>query len=118
MDGGVRANFERTIAELKYSGAAIVDVAMPHAPYAVACYYIIANAEASSNLARYDGVKYGHRTKQEEDLLTMYTRTRDEGFGAREVDLRCAKPVVVREGEGHPLVATPLQNALLLGDRL
>jgi aspartyl-tRNA(Asn)/glutamyl-tRNA(Gln) amidotransferase subunit A len=81
MDQGVKDNFEKMTGDLERAGASIVDVSMPHARYAVACYYIIANAEASSNLARYDGVKYGHRTHNEDDLLTMYTRTRDEGFG-------------------------------------
>jgi aspartyl-tRNA(Asn)/glutamyl-tRNA(Gln) amidotransferase subunit A len=60
----------------------VVDVSLPHGKYALACYYIIADAEASSNLARYDGVKYGHRSKNASDIRTMYTRTRDEGFGA------------------------------------
>jgi aspartyl-tRNA(Asn)/glutamyl-tRNA(Gln) amidotransferase subunit A len=54
---------------------------MPHADYAVAAYYIIANAEASANLARYDGVKYGHRAKDVENLHRMYTATRGQGFG-------------------------------------
>jgi aspartyl-tRNA(Asn)/glutamyl-tRNA(Gln) amidotransferase subunit A len=64
-----------------------VDVSLPHTRYAVATYYILANAEASSNLARYDGVRYGVRTTQAANLLEMYMRTRAEGFGA-EVKLR------------------------------
>jgi aspartyl-tRNA(Asn)/glutamyl-tRNA(Gln) amidotransferase subunit A len=55
---------------------------MPHAKYSIAVYYIIATAEASSNLARFDGVRYGYRTEDPEDLRAMYRRTRDEGFGA------------------------------------
>lgn len=62
-------------------GAELVDVSLPHTPYAVATYYILANAEASSNLARYDGVRYGTRADQYEDLIDMYTRTRSQGFG-------------------------------------
>jgi aspartyl-tRNA(Asn)/glutamyl-tRNA(Gln) amidotransferase subunit A len=81
MDDGVRAGFEEFVSRLKREKVAIEDIALPHARYAISCYYIIANAEASSNLARYDGIKFGHRTKRFTDLNTMYTRTRDEGFG-------------------------------------
>jgi aspartyl-tRNA(Asn)/glutamyl-tRNA(Gln) amidotransferase subunit A len=59
----------------------LVDVSLPHTEYAIADYYIIAPAEASSNLARYDGVRYGYRASDPEDLLDMYKRTRSEGFG-------------------------------------
>ena len=62
-------------------GAEIVDITLPHAPHALAAYYLIAPAEASANLARYDGVRYGLR-EPADDLLTMYTRTRAQGFGA------------------------------------
>ena len=62
-------------------GAEIVDITLPHAPHALAAYYLIAPAEASANLARYDGVRYGFR-EPSDDLLTMYTRTRSKGFGA------------------------------------
>jgi aspartyl-tRNA(Asn)/glutamyl-tRNA(Gln) amidotransferase subunit A len=82
MDPGTKENFESLIAKLKGEGVSVVDVSMPNGKYAVACYYIIANAEASSNLARYDGVKYGHRSKDDDDIHTMYTHTREEGFGA------------------------------------
>src|SRR5687768_1477261 len=63
-------------------GAEIVDVALPHAKYAIAVYYIIATAEASSNLARFDGVRYGFRAEDTPELRQMYRRTREEGFGA------------------------------------
>src|SRR5688572_3231046 len=63
-------------------GAEIVDVDLPHAKYAIAVYYIIATAEASSNLARFDGVRYGFRAEDAPELRQMYRRTRDEGFGA------------------------------------
>src|SRR5207253_1615207 len=63
-------------------GAEVVDVSLPHTRYATATYYIVATAEASSNLARYDGVRYGFRAEGAETLREMYWRTRDEGFGA------------------------------------
>ncbi|MBE7446561.1 MAG: Asp-tRNA(Asn)/Glu-tRNA(Gln) amidotransferase subunit GatA [Planctomycetia bacterium] len=62
-------------------GAQVVDISLPHTEYAVAVYYIIANAEASSNLARYDGVRYGYRTFKPNGIMDMYYRTRSEGFG-------------------------------------
>jgi len=78
VEQAVRAGTE-TLREL---GAELVDVSLPHTRYAVATYYILANAEASSNLARYDGVRYGVRAPQVANLLDMYMRTRAEGFGA------------------------------------
>ncbi len=62
-------------------GAQIVNISLPHTEYAVAVYYIVANAEASSNLARYDGVRYGYRTGNSKGIIDMYSRTRSEGFG-------------------------------------
>ncbi|HEY0281989.1 MAG TPA: Asp-tRNA(Asn)/Glu-tRNA(Gln) amidotransferase subunit GatA [Rhizomicrobium sp.] len=67
---------------LRAQGAEIVEVSLPHTKYALPTYYIIAPAEASSNLARYDGVKYGHRAKDASELLDLYERSRGEGFGA------------------------------------
>jgi aspartyl-tRNA(Asn)/glutamyl-tRNA(Gln) amidotransferase subunit A len=72
---------------LKAQGAEIVDVSLPHTKYALAVYYIVAPAEASSNLARYDGVRYGHRSQHVEDLVELYEKSRAEGFG-REVKRR------------------------------
>jgi len=66
----------------KKLGAEIVEVAMPHFEYAIAAYYVIATAEASSNLARYDGVHYGHRTKKAKDYVDVYSKSRAEAFGA------------------------------------
>jgi len=63
-------------------GAEIVDLSLPHTEYAIAAYYIVATAEASSNLARYDGVHYGHRTPDDVDIVELYSRSRAEGFGA------------------------------------
>ena len=72
----------RNAVELATSlGAEIVPVSLPHTEYAIATYYILAMAEASSNLARFDGVRYGRRSAQGHDLATMYTRSRSEGFG-------------------------------------
>jgi aspartyl-tRNA(Asn)/glutamyl-tRNA(Gln) amidotransferase subunit A len=73
---------ERGIDLLRKIGCTIVPVTLPHTDYAIACYYIIATAEASSNLARYDGVRYGFRAAEYDDLRDMYERTRDAGFGA------------------------------------
>jgi aspartyl-tRNA(Asn)/glutamyl-tRNA(Gln) amidotransferase subunit A len=69
------------IAALTALGATPVSISLPHTEYAVAAYYIIATAEASSNLARYDGVRYGHRAAQSDGLVAMYEQTRTEGFG-------------------------------------
>src|SRR5438874_2207049 len=77
----VRASIETAIDAYRDLGAEIVDVDLPHAKYAIAVYYIIATAEASSNLARYDGVRYGFRAKEAPALRDMYRKTRDEGFG-------------------------------------
>ena len=72
---------------LKAQGAEIVEVSLPHTKYALPAYYIVAPAEASSNLARYDGVRYGHRAEGQHDLIELYEKTRAEGFG-REVKRR------------------------------
>ena len=66
---------------LKKSGAKIIDISLPHTKYALPTYYIVAPAEASSNLARYDGIKYGYRSKKGNNLIEMYEHTRAEGFG-------------------------------------
>lgn len=72
----------RTAIDMAQSlGAEIVPVSLPHTEYAIATYYILAMAEASSNLARFDGVRYGHRSEHVQDLKTLYTRSRSEGFG-------------------------------------
>lgn len=83
VEGAVR----NAIAELGELGAEILDVSLPHTEYAIACYYLIATAEASSNLARYDGIRYGVRTSGAADMVEMYCQTRSRGFG-REVKRR------------------------------
>jgi aspartyl-tRNA(Asn)/glutamyl-tRNA(Gln) amidotransferase subunit A len=80
IEPGVLAAFEQTLEIARELGATVETTRLPHAPHGIAAYYLIAPAEASSNLARYDGVRYGHRAAAG-DLLTMYTRTREEGFG-------------------------------------
>jgi aspartyl-tRNA(Asn)/glutamyl-tRNA(Gln) amidotransferase subunit A len=82
LDEEVRASVLNAIETYRELGAEIVDVELPHAKYCIAVYYIIATAEASSNLARYDGVRYGFRAEEADELRAMYRRTRDEGFGA------------------------------------
>ena len=77
----VRDAINQAIAAYRELGAEIVDIELPHAKYAIAVYYIIATAEASSNLARFDGVRYGFRAEETHALREMYSRTRDEGFG-------------------------------------
>ncbi|MBX5440396.1 MAG: Asp-tRNA(Asn)/Glu-tRNA(Gln) amidotransferase subunit GatA [Solirubrobacteraceae bacterium] len=81
VEPGVLAAFEATLARAEELGAAVVDIALPHADHALSAYYVIAPAEASSNLARFDGVRYGLRRDADEGLLAMYTHTRHDGFG-------------------------------------
>lgn len=84
VDEEVRRAYDAALDTLKGAGATLVDIDLPHAKYAIPVYYLVATAEASSNLARYDGVRYGYRSvaAQELGLKPMYNRTRDEGFGA------------------------------------
>ncbi|MFV8751296.1 Asp-tRNA(Asn)/Glu-tRNA(Gln) amidotransferase subunit GatA [Nannocystaceae bacterium ST9] len=81
LDPDVRAAFEASLRVLADAGAELIDVALPHFEYAVATYYVLCTAEASSNLARYDGVRYGLRVARE-SLLDTYAATRHDGFGA------------------------------------
>ncbi len=82
VDADVRRTFDEALETLRAAGATLVDVELPHAKYAIPVYYLVATAEASSNLARYDGVKYGYRSPHGKDSLkALYSRTRDEGFG-------------------------------------
>jgi aspartyl-tRNA(Asn)/glutamyl-tRNA(Gln) amidotransferase subunit A len=79
---GVLASFQAALARARDLGADVREVALPHAPHALSAYYVLAPAEASSNLARFDGVRYGARASGASDLTDMYTRTRHDGFGA------------------------------------
>jgi aspartyl-tRNA(Asn)/glutamyl-tRNA(Gln) amidotransferase subunit A len=80
-DPEIQAAVEKSIRALEKEGAEIVELSLPHTDYAIATYYIIATAEASANLARFDGVRYGHRTADPQGMLDLYTRSRAEGFG-------------------------------------
>ena len=82
LDDEVRDSIEKAIENFRSLGANIVDVELPYAKYGIAVYYIIATAEASSNLARFDGVRYGFRAEESSELRQMYFKTREEGFGA------------------------------------
>jgi aspartyl-tRNA(Asn)/glutamyl-tRNA(Gln) amidotransferase subunit A len=82
LDGEVRKAIEAAIQKLAKQRCEIVEVSLPHTKYAIPTYYIVATAEASSNLARFDGVRYGYRTKDARTLSEMYRRSRDQGFGA------------------------------------
>ncbi|MEN6576136.1 MAG: Asp-tRNA(Asn)/Glu-tRNA(Gln) amidotransferase subunit GatA [Phycisphaerales bacterium] len=86
-DPAVRQAIDRAVDGYRDAGARIVEVAMPHLDYAIAAYYVIATAEASSNLARYDGVHYGHRTPNPADYVEVYSKSREEAFG-KEVKRR------------------------------
>lgn len=82
MDPQVKAAVDAAVAQYRALGAEIVDVSLPHADYGIAAYYIIAPCEASSNLARYDGVHFGHRTKEPvRDIVELFSKSRAEGFG-------------------------------------
>lgn len=82
LDEEVRAEIEKGIDGLKAAGCAVKAVSLPTTRYAIPAYYLVATAEASANLARFDGVRYGHRAKNPENLAAMYRHSRDEGFGA------------------------------------
>ena len=77
----MRAAFERALELAQELGASVQEIHLPHATHALSAYYILSSSEASSNLARFDGVRYGARASDATDLLDMYTRTRHDGFG-------------------------------------
>ena len=82
LDPDVQKAMDAAIETYRRLGAEFVDISLPHTGYAVATYYLIATAEASSNLARYEGVRFGHRSNKAEGLIDMMTKSRSEGFGA------------------------------------
>ncbi len=81
MDPEVEKAVRDAVKTLEGLGATVVEVSLPHTDYAVATYYILATSEASSNLARYDGIKYGFRAEGAKDLLDLYMKSRSQGFG-------------------------------------
>ena len=111
LDPEVEAAVRAAIDELKSLGGEIKEIQLPRTDAAVAVYYVLATAEASSNLARYDGVKFGLRAKDTKDLLDLYTKTRQEGFGP-EVKRRIAAveraltAANLREADGSPIPGT------------
>ncbi|RKH08616.1 Asp-tRNA(Asn)/Glu-tRNA(Gln) amidotransferase subunit GatA [Corallococcus sp. CA053C] len=82
MDPEVEGTLRASLEEFERMGATLVDVSLPHTKYALATYYLLASSEASSNLARYDGIRYGQRAKDARGLKELYTQTRGQGFGA------------------------------------
>jgi aspartyl-tRNA(Asn)/glutamyl-tRNA(Gln) amidotransferase subunit A len=82
LDPEVRAAVEKGIEDLKAAGCTVKPISLPHTEYAIPTYYLVATAEASANLARFDGVRYGHRSQKSDTLSAMYRHSRDEGFGA------------------------------------
>jgi aspartyl-tRNA(Asn)/glutamyl-tRNA(Gln) amidotransferase subunit A len=82
LDAEIRAAVERALDDLRAAGCTVERVSLPHTKYAVPTYYVLATAEASANLSRFDGVRYGLRAKDANTLSAMYRKTRDEGFGA------------------------------------
>jgi aspartyl-tRNA(Asn)/glutamyl-tRNA(Gln) amidotransferase subunit A len=82
LDPEVKRITEEAIRMCERAGAELVEVSLPHTEYAMAVYYIIAPAEASANLARFDGVRYGHRSESAADVFSLYTKSRAEGFGS------------------------------------
>jgi aspartyl-tRNA(Asn)/glutamyl-tRNA(Gln) amidotransferase subunit A len=87
LDAEVEAAVRLALKEYEKQGATLVEVSLPHSKYALAAYYIVAPAEASSNLARFDGMHYGHRTQEKTDLIATYAKSRGEAFG-KEVQRR------------------------------
>lgn len=81
VDDTIKAKVKETVTELEKMGAVTVPISLPNTKYALSAYYVISSAEASSNLARFDGVKYGYRAENYDSLLDMYEKTRSEGFG-------------------------------------
>ncbi|GBR74673.1 aspartyl/glutamyl-tRNA amidotransferase subunit A [Candidatus Termititenax aidoneus] len=82
IDGAVRQTIQTAVDELKKQGALVEEVEMPSFKYALAAYYLVATSEASANLARFDGVRFGHRSKNAKDMLELFKKSRAEGFGA------------------------------------
>lgn len=81
LDPEIHAAIEKQLHKLEKNGAIVEEINLPHTEYTIATYYILTTAEASSNLARYDGARYGYRTQNARDLIEMYTKSRSEGFG-------------------------------------
>ncbi len=81
LNSEIKSSINNQVEKLRSDGFEIIDIELPHTEYTIAAYYILATAEASSNLARYDGARYGHRTETKGELAALYTKSRSEGFG-------------------------------------
>src|SRR5438128_1116514 len=81
IDPQVKSAMDVAVKQMKSLGADIIEISLPHTEYAIATYYVVATAEASANLARFDGVRYGYRAENPKDIIDLYGRTREEGFG-------------------------------------
>ena len=100
VDADVLARVREAVAWFESQGAKAVEITLPNTGLAVPVYYVLAPAEASSNLSRFDGVRYGHRAKDAKDLADLYRRSRAEGFGA-EVKRRILIGTYVQIGRAH-----------------
>ncbi len=109
IDPAVRAAITTAIAHCESLGAELVELSLPHTSYAVAVYYIVATAEASANLARFDGVRYGYRATETKSLLDHYGQTREDGFGA-EVKRRIILGTYVLSSGYHDAYYTHAQK--------
>jgi len=110
----VAARFHEALAVLRERGARVADIELPHAAYAIPVYYLVATAEASSNLARYDGVRYGARAAGAADLADLYDRTREEGFGAEVKRRIMLGTFVLSAGYADQLYGKALQVRTLI----
>lgn len=113
IDPSVKAIFDETAAKLEAAGAELVPISLPHTEYAVATYYIIAPAEASSNLSRFDGIRYGNRAENPENLIDLYRKSRAQGFGA-EVKRRIILGTYVLSSGYHDAYYTKAQKVRTL----
>ena len=116
MDPEVEAAVRAALDELGRAGATLVPVSLPHTQYAIATYYLICTAEASSNLARYDGVRYGHRTADAGSLEELYAKTRGEGFGAEPKRRIVLGTYVLRAGYYEAYYGKALRVRRLIAD--
>ena len=116
MDAEVESAVRAAIAEVERAGANVVPVSLPNTKYAIATYYLICTAEASSNLARYDGVRFGYRTPDAHSLEELYTRTRGEGFGWEPKRRIMLGTYVLRAGYYEAYYGKALKARRLLAD--
>ena len=116
MDAEVEAAVRAALDELARAGAKLVPVSLPHTQYAIATYYLICTAEASSNLARYDGVRYGHRTAEAASLEELYAKTRGEAFGAEPKRRIVLGTYVLRAGYYEAYYGKALRVRRLIAD--